>query len=311
MTEEKKKALGHFMACGTQIMWGATFVSTKVLLAQFSPVEVLFTRAVLAFLALCVFYPHHLKIKEKKREIVFAGAGLCGIVLYFMLENTALTMTYASNVGIIVTCAPFFVAVMVSIFFKSEKPGINFYIGFVIAIVGVIMISLNGQSSLHLNPVGDLLAFLAMISWGFYSALVKKIGEWNYPMIAVTRRIYFYGIIFIFPVLLRHGFSWDIGQGSSSEIILNFLFLGIGASAIGFFVWNLSTKWIGAVKTSVYIYISPIVTVVLSVFVLGEKLTAVSLFGAAFILVGLVMSQKKSNKKTAKNEDCKCNEQSV
>ena len=99
--------------------------------------------------------------------------------MYFMMENTALTMTYASNVGIIVACAPFFVAVMVGIFFKSERPGRNFFIGFVIAITGIILISLNGQKSLNLNPAGDFLAFLAMISWGLYSATVKKIEEWN------------------------------------------------------------------------------------------------------------------------------------
>lgn len=293
MTEEKKKVLGHFMACSTQVMWGATFVSTKVLLTYFSPVEVLMTRAVLAFIALFLFYPHHLRIKEKKRELAFAGAGLCGIVLYFMLENTALTITYASNVGIIVTCAPFFVAVMVSFFFKSEKPSANFYVGFVIAMIGVVLISMNGQNSLHLNPVGDFLAFLAMISWGMYSALAKKISEWNYPMIAVTRRIYFYGILFLIPVLIQQKASWDIEALQRPEVILNFLFLGFGASALGFFVWNLSTKWIGALKTSVYIYVSPIVTVVLSVLILGEKLTVISVIGAAFILAGLLMSQKR------------------
>ena len=181
MTEERRQITGHILACGTQIMWGATFVSTKVLLNYFLPAEVLFTRAVLAFLALLIFYPHHLKLKNPRQELAFAGAGLFGIVLYFMLENTALTMTYASNVGIIVACAPFFVAAMVGIFFKNEKSGLYFYIGFVIAIAGVILISMNGQKSFNLNPLGDGLAFLAMISWGAYSALVKKIGEWDYP----------------------------------------------------------------------------------------------------------------------------------
>ena len=51
MTQDKKQILGHVLACGTQIMWGATFVSTKVLLNYFQPVEVLFTRAVLAYIA--------------------------------------------------------------------------------------------------------------------------------------------------------------------------------------------------------------------------------------------------------------------
>lgn len=211
-----------------------------------------------------------------------------------MLENTALTMTYASNVGIIVACAPFFVAAMVGIFFKNEKSGLYFYIGFVIAIAGVILISMNGQKSFNLNPLGDGLAFLAMISWGAYSALVKKIGEWDYPTIAVTRRIYFYGIIFLIPVLIQQKASWDPDLIRNPQVVGNFLFLGLGASALGFLLWNLATKWIGAVKTSVYIYVSPVVTVVLSVFVLHEKMTMASVIGSALIFAGLIVSQKKT-----------------
>ena len=297
MKEEKKQIIGHVLACGTQMMWGATFVATKVLLAHFLPVQVLFTRVVLAVLALWIICPHRLKIVDKRREFAFAGAGLFGIVMYYMLENTALTMTYASNVGIIVACAPFFVAVVVGIFFKNEKPGVNFFIGFVIAIIGVAMISMNGAKSLHLNPKGDMLAFLAMISWGFYSAIIKKIGEWDYPTAAVTRRIYFYGMLFLIPVLIGQGVTWDMALFKRPEIILNFLFLGVAASALGFFLWNLSTKWIGAIKTSVYIYVSPVVTVVLSVVILHEKMTVVSVAGALLILLGLIVSQKKVNQK--------------
>ena len=92
MKEEKKQILGHILACGIQMMWGATFVSTKVLLSQFLPVQVLFTRVVIAFLMLWILLPHRLKIVDKRRELAFAGAGLFGIVMYFMLENTALTL---------------------------------------------------------------------------------------------------------------------------------------------------------------------------------------------------------------------------
>lgn len=168
-----------------------------------------------------------------------------------------------------------------------------------IAIAGVILISLNGQKTLNLNPFGDGLAFLAMISWGAYSALVKKIGEWEYPMIAVTRRIYFYGILFLIPVLLTQHVSWDLPLFQNPKVASNFLFLGLGASAMGFLLWNLSTQWIGAVKTSVYIYVSPVVTVVLSVFILHEKMTFVSLIGSLLIFVGLILSQKKTQEADA------------
>ena len=287
-----KQLLGHILACGTQIMWGATFVSTKVLLNYFQPVEILFIRMLLAVIALFVIDPHPLRLGDRRRELAFAGAGLTGLVLYFLLENTALTMTYASNVGIIVACAPFFVAVMVGIFFK-EKQGKNFYIGFVIAIAGVIMVSVSGKQSFHLNPFGDFLAFLAMISWGAYSAIVKKISEWDYPIVAVTRRIYFYGVILLLPVLLYEEDGWNLNAFREPTVIANLLFLGLCASALGFFLWNLATGWIGAVKTSLYIYVSPIVTVVLSMFVLHEKMTVFSVIGSVCILIGLMISQGK------------------
>lgn len=173
-----------------------------------------------------------------------------------------MSITYASNVGIIVACAPFFVAVMGGIFFK-EKQGVNFFIGFVIAITGVILISLS--------------------------------GEWEYPVIAVTRRIYFYGIILLMPILISEhvvsGRGFVVQAFKNPYVILNFLFLGLFASALGFLLWNLATSWIGAVKTSLYIYVSPIVTVVLSLVILHEKMTVVSVIGAICILVGLLVSQ--------------------
>lgn len=292
MKTMNKQLLGHILACGTQIMWGATFVSTKVLLNYFQPVEILFIRMLLAVIALFVIDPHPLRLGDRRRELAFAGAGLTGLVLYFLLENTALTMTYASNVGIIVACAPFFVAVMVGLFFK-EKQGKNFYIGFVIAIAGVIMVSVSGKQSFHLNPFGDFLAFLAMISWGAYSAIVKKVSEWDYPIVAVTRRIYFYGVILLLPVLLYEEDGWNLSAFREPTVIANLLFLGLCASALGFFLWNLATGWIGAVKTSLYIYVSPIVTVVLSMFVLHEKMTVFSVIGSVCILIGLMISQGK------------------
>lgn len=72
MTEERKQIAGHVLACGTQIMWGATFVSSKVLLEYFLPSEVLFTRVVLAFLTLLIVYPPSSEAGESQ-----AGGGVC------------------------------------------------------------------------------------------------------------------------------------------------------------------------------------------------------------------------------------------
>ena len=157
---------------------------------------------------------------------------------------------------------------------------------------------MNGQKSFNLNPLGDGLAFLAMISWGAYSALVKKIGEWDYPTIAVTRRIYFYGIIFLIPVLIQQKASWDPDLIRNPQVVGNFLFLGLGASALGFLLWNLATKWIGAVKTSVYIYATPVITIVSSALILHETMTPIMWLGTVLALGGLILSEHREKEKT-------------
>ena len=88
-----KNTLGHLSALLTIVIWGTTFISTKVLLVDFRPVEILFLRFVMGLIALWIACPHRLRGTSLKQEAVFATAGLCGVCLYYLLENIALTYT--------------------------------------------------------------------------------------------------------------------------------------------------------------------------------------------------------------------------
>ena len=103
----EKKTAGHLAAFVTILIWGTTFISTKVLLRSFSPVEILFIRFIIGYLALWMVCPGNLVLDSRKQEYLFAAAGLCGITMYYLLENIALTFTLASNVGVIISIAPF------------------------------------------------------------------------------------------------------------------------------------------------------------------------------------------------------------
>lgn len=91
---KNKNKTGHLAALLTIIIWGTTFISTKVLLVDFQPVEILFFRFLMGLLALLIIYPHRLKGTTRKQEMTFIAAGLCGICLYYLLENIALTYFY-------------------------------------------------------------------------------------------------------------------------------------------------------------------------------------------------------------------------
>ena len=283
---------GHLSALLTIIIWGTTFISTKILLADFHPVEILFFRFVMGLLALLLVYPRRLKGTSRQQEWTFAAAGLCGICLYYLLENIALTYTMASNVGVIISIAPFFTALLSHLFLKEEKPPASFLIGFAVAMAGIALISFNG-SKLELNPAGDLLALLAALIWACYSVLTKKISGYGCHTILTTRRVFCYGILFMLPALFLFDFKLDLVRFSNSLYLFNILFLGLGASALCFVTWNFAVKVLGAVKTSVYIYMVPVITVAASAAVLHEKITVLAAVGTVLTLAGLFLSESK------------------
>lgn len=295
---KNKNTIGHLFALISVLIWGTTFISTKVLLVTFKPVEILFFRFVIGFLALMALYPHRLKITSKKQEITFMLAGLSGVSLYFLMENIALTYTLASNVGVIISIAPFFTAILSHLVLKNEeKLGINFFIGFLMAMTGICLISFNGVK-LQINPLGDLLAVLAAFLWACYSILTKKIGGFGLNTIQTTRRIFLYGILFMIPALFLFDFKLGLNRFTEPVNLFNIIFLGLGASALCFVTWNFAVKVLGAIKTSIYIYMVPAVTVVTSVLVLHEKITGLAIIGTLFILIGLFLSEAKLNKKS-------------
>ncbi|MGI6499988.1 MAG: DMT family transporter [Anaerostipes sp.] len=294
---KNKNKTGHLAALLTIIIWGTTFISTKVLLVDFQPVEILFFRFLMGLLALLIIYPHRLKGTTRKQEMTFVAAGLCGICLYYLLENIALTYTMASNVGIIISVAPFFTAILGHLFLKEEeKLHGNFFIGFLVAMTGIFLISVNG-SKLQLNPMGDFLALMAAFIWACYSILTRKISGFGYHTILTTRRVFFYGILFMIPALFLFDFRLGLLRFMNPIYLLNIIYLGLGASALCFVTWNFAVRMLGAVKTSVYIYMVPVITVVTSILILHEQITPMAAIGTALTLMGLLLSE--NNKKVS------------
>ena len=230
---------GHLAALLTILIWGTTFISTKVLLTDFQPVEILFFRFVAGTLALFLVCPRLLKGTTWKQE---------------------------------------------------ERLNIGFFIGFLVAMAGIALISFNG-SALQLNPAGDLLALLAAFIWACYSILTRKISSYGYNTILTTRRVFLYGLLFMIPVLLLSDPVIDLPRFADRTNLLNLLFLGLGASALCFVTWNSAVRLLGAVRTSVYIYLTPVITIVASVLILHEPFTWMTGIGTVLTLAGLVLSE--------------------
>lgn len=307
---------GYLLATVTVIIWGITFVCTKSLLQDFSALEILFFRFIIAYIGLWIMNPKSEKI-AKKDNLLFCFAGLSGVVLYQFSENIAINFTTASNVSVIVSICPLFTAIIAQIFLKEKHITPFFILGFIISIIGVFFVSLNGNIQLKINPKGDLLALFAGICWGFYSLFVSMINKKEYNLICSTRRIFFFAVIFMIPLMIignnisnitansdlinsmnvNLNFSENIQRFKSFLNVGNLLFLGLLASGFCFSAWNKACKLVGTVKISFGIYLIPVVTIIFAFFTLHEKISFMGLLGAILTITGLFISNIKTSSK--------------
>ncbi|MBP3877726.1 MAG: DMT family transporter [Lachnospiraceae bacterium] len=289
MNRHSSSLTGYLAAAFCICVWGTTYISSKILLRVITPVELLLIRFVIGYLVLWIIQPKRLRTESLRDEVRIAACGLTGITLYYLLENVALTFTQASNVGVIIAAAPFFTALLSMLFGDKKRQPPRFYAGFVIAMAGICLLSFGGAAvSFHLK--GDFLGFLAAVMWALYSILCRKVYAKGYPVIPTTRRMFFYGILFMIVPVLTMGFHPAPSELLRPVAAANLLFLGVVGCAVCFIAWNYAVRVIGAVKTSIFIYLTPVVTVISSVLLLDEIITVPAAAGIVMTLAGLLMS---------------------
>jgi drug/metabolite transporter (DMT)-like permease len=246
----------------------------------------------MAYLCLLPFWRGKLFCDNARDELMMLLLGVSGGSLYFLLENSALLYTQASNVAIIIAATPLLTTLAVQFVSRQEQASKRFYAYSLLAMAGVALVVFNGEFILKLNPLGDLLTLGASIMWVIYSIAFLKM-EGRYHPLMITRKIFFYGVLTLAPYMFYEG--WDITWAAFANpvVVGNLLFLGIVASLICYWSWNMVLEKLGAIKATNYLYLNPIVALITSWIVLDERITALALLGTALILTGMYMAQKK------------------
>ena len=298
--ERNRTWMGHLAALATILIWGSTFVSSKVLLnSGLDPADIFFYRFLMAYICMLFFCHGQGYCGNKKDEIRFVGLGLTGGSLYFLVENMALKYSITANVGIIVCSCPLITALVLGIAYKDERLNLRQAICMFVAFLGVILTVLNGQINLHLNPLGDSLALGAAIIWTLYSLLIKGVLG-RYSTEFITRKVFFYGLLTIIPYYLYKPLCTDTAILFRAEVWANLLFLGFLASMGAFLLWNWVLGELGAVKATNYLYFQCLITLFMGHFVLGETITSMAIAGAVVLIggmMGVFLGKKSKSKK--------------
>lgn len=284
--------LFHLITALVVIIWGTTFVSTKVLIQHgLGPIEIMFYRFVLAYFCLLMVSHKRLWANNWKDEFMLMLSGLTGGTFYFVAENTALGITQASNVALLVCTTPIFTALLVHWIFK-EPLRRNMIIGSIIALIGVGLVVFSGSVLLQINPLGDFLSIMAALMWAVYCLILKPLGK-KYPTAFITRKVFLYSVISLLVYFLFDPLQVKIEVLFHPVVTLNLLFLGIVASMLCFIAWNAAVKVLGPSRTANYIYVQPFSTLVLSSIILSEIITLASMIGALCIIGGVYLAEKE------------------
>ena len=244
------------------VIWGTSFLCSKVLVVNgMQPNEVYFLRAFISYVCLLALCHNRLFADNVKDELKLASLGIFGGTLYYILENTALEYSYTTNVSLIVSASP-----LITTF-----------------------ISLLLWNTVRL--FGDLIALCASFCWALYAVLVKTIPS-KYSVLFMTRKVFFYGVLFVIPTFLHTPFTYPVSQIFTFSVLFNLLYLALLSSFLCFVVWNFVIRQIGAMKAANLVYLSPVFTFIASYFLLSEPLTVYSVVGSMLVLYGVYLSER-------------------
>ena len=280
------------------VVWGASFVATKLALREVSPVVVIWLRFGIGVIILGGFIVHRKELAfPPRRELgYFAFLGFLGITFHQWLQVSGLVTAKATTTAWIITTIPIFIALL-GRFVLKERLGWDRIAGIFIATVGVILVVSHGD--LHsvllgkIGSFGDLLVLISAVNWAVFSVLSRKALQ-EHPATQMMFFVMLFGWIFttVWIVSLNH--IGEIANISTTGWI-SLLFLGIICSGFAYVFWYDALKALSASQVGSILYIEPLVAVVVAASLIDEPLFVAAFIGGALIFVGVWLVNRRTH----------------
>lgn len=284
------------------LCWAPAPVITKLALNQVPTFAFAFLSRFLALIILFIFFFHKGAFKVNTKDLpTLILAGLTGSVLNIGLFLFGIERTNAMDAQAIFSVGPL-INTIFAYFILKEKIHSTQTIGVIIGFIGAVLIATklyfetgNLQSG---DLFGNLLIFLASVSWVFYILLSKKLSQ-KYSPTTITSYSFLVGAVAFFPVALLES-GGNIGRifNVSGVGLFGVLYQGVFASVIAFLTYQVGLKLTSAFAAGVVLYLNPIGTTLIAMIVLSEKLTLPFIVGTAFIIIGSLVATQYLSVKT-------------
>lgn len=298
---KNKNIFPHISLCIAMFVWGSSLTTMKIALVHFTPFEVMAGRMIVSALVGLPFFKHVIgHLKNKKINKILIVTVICQPCLFFIFESTALLYTTSGQASLITTLSPL-LATCAAIIFLKEKVSKKMFVGFFMAFIGVVWITLSSTKIQSApNPVlGNFLEFCAVLCGMSFAVSVRYITKYINPF-HLTATMAFAGMLFYVPLSL---FDFNLGtvhyefEVSLWSSLLCIIYLGSAVTFLGYGFYNYGISQLGVAKAVIYNNSIPVITIILGAVFLNEHLSAMQIFPIMLISSGIFTAQYFSGKK--------------
>jgi drug/metabolite transporter (DMT)-like permease len=283
--------LPRILLLAAVVIWGWTFVATKILVAELGPIEILTLRLAigLPFLG-AILAVRRIPLRFGRAEagpLLFGGALF---TLHFLVQITGLLTTTATNTGWIIAVSPLALAVL-SFLLLGERIGGRGAAGIAVATVGIVLLVSNGRvvDLRWLRSAGDWLVLASAHTWALYTVVTRDVVRRHHPL-AVT-----FAVLLVASVLSAAIFALAADLASVRSLsprgLVALLYLAIPGLALGQWFWLEGVAKLGAARSGLYLYLEPLATLALAVPLLGEPFGTFIALGGLVVLAGVYLGQ--------------------
>jgi drug/metabolite transporter (DMT)-like permease len=293
----RKLNLAYAKVSFSVVVWGASFIATKVTLSEVSPLTVVWLRFGIGtlILGLAALQRGQLTL-PKLKDLPYLGLlGFIGITFHQWLQSTGLVTAQASTTAWIVATTPIFMALLGWGFLREKLKRTQIF-GIALAATGVIAVVSEGNlaslAARKFGTPGDFLILVSAVNWAVFSALSRR-GLKERP--AVWMLLYVMGIGWGFvSILLFAGPGLSEIRQLSHTGWLGITFLGVACSGLAYIFWYDGLQAIQASQVGAFLYLEPLVAVIVAAIILDEAILLVSLLGGGMILLGVWLVNRQT-----------------
>lgn len=274
------------------LLWGSSFVAFKYAVMAFDPIVVVMGRLALSAALFMAVLPLWRPRVVRRGDLPLMGfMALCEPCLYFLLEGHALTLTSASQAGMVAATLPILVAVC-AFLFLGERLTLRSWLGLILALAGVAWVSVSGVATEAApRPVlGNFLELAAMVCAAGYTVSMKRLCAVYSPwfLTAVQSVV---GAIFFFPLLFLPStvLPTTLPPGPTLAVAYLGVFISIGAYGL----YNYGISKLPVWQASAFVNLIPVFSIFLGWACLGESMTVSQMLGAGVVFAGVLLSQER------------------